>query len=271
VLTESFTIPFKPPYHWCALSRFLAARSIEGIEHVDGNVYERYFVLQDRKIKVQAHYYEQTSAFEVSIEGHSPCDSAWIIQQVKRVLDTEAPWEKIEPCLKESGFAISDEVKGIRIPGVWDIFEVGCRAILGQLISVPAAINLTNKLVANARSANAIYGFPQAQQISDEMIDMLGMPQSKKQTLKSYVAYMRSPDHVNSVKSRQIKGLLSIKGIGPWTTQYILMRGTCDRDVWMPGDLAIRKQLETSTITPEKAAPFRTYLTLCLWEEYMSR
>lgn len=269
--TESFIIPFKPPYHWLALSRFLAARSIKGIEHVDGNVYERNFILQDRKIKVRAQYCEQTSAFEVSIEGHSPCDSAWIIEQVKRVLDTEAPWEQIAPCLKESGLAIGDEVKGIRIPGVWDIFEVGCRAILGQLISVPAAINLTNRLVANARSASDIFGFPQAQQISDEMIDMLGMPQSKKQTLKSYVAYMRSADHANSVKRRQIKGLLSIKGIGPWTTQYILMRGTCDRDVWMPGDLAIKKQLVNAAMIPEKAAPFRTYLTLCLWEKYMSR
>lgn len=271
MFTQSFIVPFMQPYKWDPLSRFLSARSIEGIECINGNIYERVFVLRNKIIKVQAQFQEQKGTFEVGIEGHVADDSAWIIEQIKRVLDTEAQWHKIELQLNQSGFNVSDTMRGIRIPGVWDIFEVGCRAILGQLISVSAAINLTQKLVANARKRQAVYGFPQADQISDEMIDALGMPQSKKQTLKSYVAYMRVAENVKQVKSRNMNGLSAIKGIGPWTIQYMLMRGAGDSDVWMPGDLAIRKQLANYAVDPEKAKPFRSYLTLCLWEEYMSQ
>ena len=58
-----------------------------------------------------------------------------------------------------------------------------------------------------------------------------------------------------------------IKGIGPWTVDYIRMRGLSDPDVFLARDLGVQKALAQCerTINAEAAAPWRSYLTFHLW------
>ena len=74
--------------------------------------------------------------------------------------------------------------------------------------------------------------------------------------------------------------LLALPGVGPWTVSYLRMRALRDPDVFLPTDLAVRRQLErmgapsdprTAGALAAAWAPFRTTALLHLWAEYLDR
>jgi len=67
---------------------------------------------------------------------------------------------------------------------------------------------------------------------------------------------------------------LGLPGIGPWTVDYIAMRALRDPDVFMAGDLGVRRALERLGVDPRPAAaerlsqrwrPYRSYALQHLW------
>jgi len=70
------------------------------------------------------------------------------------------------------------------------------------------------------------------------------------------------------------KQLVALKGIGPWTVNYIAMRGLSDPNAFPASDLGIIKALTKEDKKPttkqiiERASawqPWRAYATLYLW------
>ena len=65
------------------------------------------------------------------------------------------------------------------------------------------------------------------------------------------------------------RGLLAVPGIGPWTVALVALRGLADPDVWLPGDLALRRSLATLGSSDTDAAtrwrPWRSYAVMHLW------
>jgi AraC family transcriptional regulator of adaptative response / DNA-3-methyladenine glycosylase II len=69
--------------------------------------------------------------------------------------------------------------------------------------------------------------------------------------------------------------LLTLPGVGAWTTAYIRMRALSDPDVFLPTDLGVRRALERAgrPADPKSAAalaerwrPWRSYALCYLWE-----
>mgnify|MGYP000128951978 FL=1 len=61
--------------------------------------------------------------------------------------------------------------------------------------------------------------------------------------------------------------MVALKGIGPWTIDYAKMRGLSDPNIWLGGDLGVKKALNQQSITliPEDASPWQSYLTFQVW------
>jgi len=69
--------------------------------------------------------------------------------------------------------------------------------------------------------------------------------------------------------------LKSVAGIGPWTTEYILMRALRWPDAFPTGDLGLLKaaQLKSSRAletASERWRPWRAYAAMHLWENLQS-
>ncbi len=67
--------------------------------------------------------------------------------------------------------------------------------------------------------------------------------------------------------------LVALRGIGPWTADYVLMRGLGDPDVLLTTDLVLRRELDARGLTPEQTdrwAPWRSYAGLHLWRSATS-
>ncbi|MFC7421040.1 DNA-3-methyladenine glycosylase family protein [Iodobacter arcticus] len=172
---------------------------------------------------------------------------------------------------------------GLRVPSAWDGFELAMRAVLGQQITVAAAIKLAGKMVAqygeplatlDAQHPSLSHVFPTAAILSKA--NFTGMPQSRANTLSALATDFEADPNLLSSGSNVAETctkLLAIAGIGDWTTQYIAMRQLREPDAFPASDVALIKaitQLEGPCKLSTRAEtwrPWRAYAAQHLWTE----
>ena len=108
------------------------------------------------------------------------------------------------------------------------------RAVLGQQITVRGAQQLAGKLVQlchgpseGLRNLPLNYVFPSPPQLAAADLSEIGMPNSRRNTLKNLAAaviadpaFFDAADPLDLV----IRKLRAVPGIGEWTAQYIALR-----------------------------------------------
>ncbi len=68
-----------------------------------------------------------------------------------------------------------------------------------------------------------------------------------------------------------------VKGIGPWTADYVTMRGLSDPDIFLDADLGVRHGLEQLVAEtgerpdPSVWAPWRSYAVHHIWAHLGAR
>jgi len=253
---------FRPPYNWPQIRTFLALRAVEAVEHVTENSYSKHFMFKQTYGAFTATFNADINGFELELTLEEIKYLYPVLQNIKRVLDLELDVQQVQQRLMASGIKDTQLIQGLRLPGVWNTFEAGCRAILGQQISVKAAIKLLTTLTHELghKDNEALLQFPTPEQVATSDLAFLGMPQRRKQTLKDFAAYI-----VQHGENSDINDWLELKGIGPWTVDYVKLRGLSQPDVWLDKDLIIKQQLAKLNLTPELAKPWRSYLTFQLW------
>ena len=120
--------------------------------------------------------------------------------------------------------------------------------------------------------------FPSPPVIAAADIVGLGMPQSRADTLTrlaTAVADGTVDFNPGADADSVTKALLSLKGIGDWTAQYVRLRALGDPDAFPAGDLGLQK-LATSgdrlsakdlLALAESWRPWRGYAALHLWSQ----
>lgn len=183
-----------------------------------------------------------------------------IVNNIRRILDVDVDIQAFERDLRHCFGTVGLIKTGLRLPGTWSMFEAGIRAILGQQISVVAARNAVTDLVAAlGQSAGARQLFPGPQAIAESGLHFLRIPASRKQTLRNLAQHYMNHDTPNDPQH-----WLKLKGIGLWTLDYARLRGLSDPDIYLGGDLSIKKAVRKSAhnFNPDLASPWRSYLTL---------
>ena len=260
---------YRPPYNWQHLQTFLQTRLIDGLEWCDAQSYGRSFILDNQqgqcKGQFTATHHQERHCFEVSIEIDNLRLLKTVVNNIRRLLDLDTDIEIVEQCLGKNG--LENMSTGIRLPGIWSLFEAGIRAILGQQISVSAAQNLVRTVTheLGESTENGIVYFPSVSRMTASDFSFLKIPRSRKQTLKNLAQYMLDNPTTNNPTD-----WLMLKGIGPWTVGYAKMRGLSDPDIYLGGDLGVKKALQASSSSafdPINCAPFRSYLTFQLWNK----
>lgn len=253
-------LAFRPPYDWPHIRDFLATRAISHMEQLTADSYARTFHIGRDKGWFCARFVPEKCYFSIQLELDNISHLKTTLQNIRRMLDLDADISVIQKQLISSGVRHSELRQGLRLPGIWDTFEAGCRAILGQQISVNAAIKLVTQLVSELgeREGDRYY-FPQSEKVAASDLLFLKMPASRRNTLRNFaVFYTQAEDD-------KPDAWLTLKGIGPWTVAYAKMRGQSQPDIWLDSDLVIKKQLEKTPIDADIARPWRSYLTLQLW------
>lgn len=144
---------------------------------------------------------------------------------------------------------------GLRVPQTATPFEALCWAVIGQQISVVAAVSVRRKFIraAGRRHSGGLYCFPDASLVgamSEDALREAGLSQAKARTLTTLSrqvetgalpldGWLAKPDAA-MIHER----LLQVPGIGPWTVAYALLRGFAHLDGSLHGDVAVRRKLQ---------------------------
>ncbi len=264
-------LSYRPPYDWPRMRDFLQARMIAGLESIETKSWGRTFELNGCQGSFVAEHLPNQHAFAVRINCSDLSQLRPVLQNIRRILDLGTDSLLIEQHLS-THLPMDFQLKsGLRIPGIWSVFEAGIRAILGQQVTVQAATNLVTQLVTEL-GANAFTGqlyFPTAEAVAQSQLSCLKMPAARKQSLRALAQhFIDAPQAAQNPET-----WLSIKGIGPWTVNYAKMRGQNDPDVFLAGDVGVNKAIINNktatqqTIEPELMSPWRSYLTFQLWSQ----
>ncbi len=264
-LQMQLQLSYRPPYDWSYMQKFFMARAIPGLEWCDEQSYGRTFEWLGSIGSFTAQHVKNENRFDVAIELDDVTHLKAIVNNIRRLLDLDVDIQAVEQGLQQC-FADATLIKtGLRLPGTWNMFEAGIRAILGQQISVVAARNLVTTLITVlGQSTGTTRLFPLPQSIANNELSFLKIPASRKQTLRNLAQHYISHDTPNDPQL-----WLMLKGIGPWTVDYAQLRGLSDPDIYLGADLGIKKAVVKSAhnFNPDLASPWRSYLTLQLWAQ----
>ncbi|MGP0071191.1 MAG: AlkA N-terminal domain-containing protein [Bryobacteraceae bacterium] len=275
----TLTLRFRPPYDYDALLEFVAQRAIAGVESVHGDVYRRSFVLEGDAGWLEVRP-QGAHALTLRVDFVEPTRLLHVVGRVRRMFDLDADPLAIHSSLKRDPL-LSRLVKhrpGLRVAGAWDGFELGVRAILGQQVSVAGASTLTARLAAR-------FGHPLPFEIdglactfpaADELITAdlaIGIPKSRAEAIREFAKAVVSGALVfdGTHDAETCAGrICAIRGLGPWTAQYIAMRALSDPDAFPAGDLVLLRAAGIKTAAEmerhaERWRPWRAYAGMHLW------
>ncbi len=283
--TIELNLAYRPPFDWPLMLEFFKYRQISGMEYITNNSYQRSVAIDSCVGWFSIHHHEKKSALvmRVSLSDFSYLNN--VITRVRRMFDLDADINLIHqqlsshPRLKQ----VIQRFPGLRLPGSWDIFEFSVRAILGQQISVKAATTYAKRICQRFGKQyshlpeRTALTFPDVTCLQNTDFDQLGLTTSRRETLMRWVQYFT--DNAESLENYQSldeleQQLCKLKGIGPWTVNYIAMRGLSDPDAFPSADLGIIKALtEQGKIlknkeilaTAEQWRPWRAYAAIYLW------
>ena len=155
-------------------------------------------------------------------------------------------------------------------PGCVDPAEIAVRAVLGQQVSVAAARTQAARLTERCgerlpEPAGAVtHLFPAPAALAALDPEELPMPRARGRALVAMAAAL-----ADGLDPRDRAAFLALRGIGPWTADYVAMR--CgDRDVLLETDLGVRRGLRPdrrrrAVRRAEAWRPWRSYAVQHLW------
>lgn len=281
-------LEYQPPYDWPAMLGFLSARAITGLETVVDGVYWRSISFKGMH-GVLGVGPGTADALAVTVRFADPASLPQILARLQRMFDLAADPHTINQQLAVDPLMarLTAARPGLRVPGTWDGFELAIRAVLGQQITVGAAIRLAGKLVARygepLRAADPqlpglTHVFPEPAVLAGADLATLGMPKSRGRTLSGVAQALLDDPLLFEPKANLKEGmtrLLELHGVGDWTAQYIAIRQMREVDAFPSGDVGLINALaalEGGPVTArqllqraEAWRPWRAYAAQQLW------
>ncbi len=178
---------------------------------------------------------------------------------------------------------------GLRIPQTSTPFEAITWAIIGQQIHLSFAVTLRRTLIqlAGRPHSSGLWCYPDAAAVARLDADTLGRRKFSRAKAETLIRVARLVESMElplphglsaATPAAQIEAaLLAIKGIGPWTVNYALLRGFGYGDCSLHGDAGVRIAWERLTSASGKAtseeirqwlapyAPHRSMVAAHLW------
>ena len=292
-----FSLPYLLPYCWDRMLSFLAMRAIPGDETVQQGAYWRTVRAYDSNGNllcgwIRAENNGKKSQIDVEYADNLAPAAAYLEKRLKHLLDTKRDPAAIGSKLESMNeYREGSFVAGTRIPGCYDGFEMACRAVLGQQISVKGASTLAGRMASHFGTpldtgiSGLEYLFPTPADIRalaestpiEEALGSLGIIGNRCRTMLALAELLeRNPTAIESciegetTPEEKISELVKLPGIGEWTAHYIAMRSMGWSDAFPATDLGIIKFLGTKKkkeliAAAEKWRPWRSYAVMNMW------
>lgn len=287
----TLALGYRPPYQWPQMLSFLAIRAIPGVEMVKDNAYWRTVRLMNKDGQyvsgwLRVAHQPQKNALTVTISSALLPVLHQILVRIRHLFDLYCDPDVVYEALVSMNDIHSGLcVLGTRLPGCFDSFEMAVRAILGQQITAKAARTLATRFTQTYGTPveTGVEGLTHVFPSPDTIVTLegdiadhlgpLGITGVRSKTILE-LARALMQGHINfnycAQPELEMKKLMSIPGIGTWTTDYIAMRAMGWPDAFPHTDYGVKKALAPRTSKEIMALagawrPWRSYATINLW------
>ena len=270
-------LPTRQPFAGEDVLSFLGVRAIPGIEAWDGTTYKRSLRLPAGHGVVHLVAHDDHVAVRVRLESWS--DLAAVVERVRRLLDLDNDPEAVDAALDTDVHfrPLVRRLPGRRAPGSVDPFETAVRAVIGQQVSVAGARTVAGRIIEAIGDVLEIdddqltHVFPDPYALADAPDGAFSMPTARRDTIRRMAAAIAEGSvelHAGADPQTARQQLLQLKGVGPWTADYVVMRGLGHPDTFLATDLGVRHALDAMGLTGSDSsswAPWRSYAVHHLW------
>ncbi len=227
----------------------------------------------------------------VAVEGPrsiSPSGMAQVHRIVRRVLGLDldpAPFiRKVRRHRRLARFVARRP--GLRIPQTADVFEGLVWSIIGQQINLPFALRLRRRLIERTGTPiDSLIAHPDAAAVARLDYRDLTTAQYSRRKAEYLIDTSRlvtrgdlAPEAFPAEPATLVEqNMLAVRGLGPWSAQYVMMRACGFADCVPVGDSGLATALERLHDLDERPgpdetrrlmepfAPFRSLATFHLW------
>lgn len=260
-------------------------------ERVSRTMLQKGLVWHESPACLTIHFCDDSARAELAIDGRV-CDGSQpaFESMVRRMLGLTQNVDAFEQRWREHpllGELIALQ-SGLRVPLAASPFEALTWAITGQQISLGAAVSIRRRLIETAgiRHSDGLLCYPDATRIArltEPTLRSAGLSTAKARTLLALSEQVNdgslpldqwlSDPPIDTVRT----ALLAVRGIGPWTVDYALLRGFGWLDGSLHGDAAVRRKLAILLASADKLsaehardwlatfAPWRALVAAHLW------
>jgi len=259
-MTESlaFQIAPVPPFRLDLTCWALRRSPVNIIDAWDGTSYSRLFSLSGQVVEVKARQSGPPEKPVIKITAAIPDGSR---QKMRRELDglirkmfgTDidlSPFYKTALRNKQLG-EMTVKFSGLKPPRFASLFEALVNGVCFQQLSIAAGTSLLNRLVAFGLVSAGRRAFPGPEdlaKITPGELKSIGFSMNKARALVAFsraIAYegLDLESLVSLADDEVIKTLDGIRGVGPWTAQYVLLRGMGRLSIFPSGDSGASRNL----------------------------
>ena len=282
--TSMLQLGYRPPYDWQSMLKFLAARTIHEVEFVADGTYSRTVRLGGYTGWIKVSNAPEKNALQVEFTHSLTPVLPALLGRLRHMFDLAARPDLIATHLMQDAMLKKSVMQnpGLRVPGAFDGFELAVRAILGQQITVHAATKIACRY-ADAFGEKIETPFPELTRLTPQAHDVshasiedlarLGIIRTRSACILALAQGFQSGTlklDPGAHPETAIAQLVSLPGIGPWTTNYIAMRALRWPDAFPKEDIAVRNNL--GGVTAKQAEelsqpwrPWRSYAVMHVW------
>jgi AraC family transcriptional regulator of adaptative response / DNA-3-methyladenine glycosylase II len=278
-------LSFDGALDWDAMLAYMATRAIKGVEHVAGGIYRRTVSIAGDPGAIEV---AMAGPGQLRLTAHLPHWNGLIhvVQQVRHLFNLDADLPAAAAALRRDPLLAASirSHDGLRVPGVWDPFEVGVRAIIGQQVSVAGASTIAGRLVERAGTPvpgltpfGLTHLFPAPGTLATADLTGIGLTKTRVNAIRSFATAVDAGSlrlDGSLPLEELVRATAAVPGLGPWTANYLALR-MGEADAFPAGDLGLRRGLERLTGTAiaardvagiaERWRPWRAQAAIHLW------
>jgi AraC family transcriptional regulator of adaptative response / DNA-3-methyladenine glycosylase II len=284
--TLTLQLSYRPPYDWRGTLAFLKARELKRVEWVGDDFYARTVHLGDKKGWIRVTHAEKKNALLLELSHELTTVLPALLNRVRDLFDLNARPDAIAGQLRKDKF-LAPMIKacpGMRVPGAFNGFELGLRAILGQQVTVKSATTVACRFAETFGEALTTPFqeldrlTPDPARIARASVDDIARLGIVSARAKSTIALAQAQvsgqlsleSGAHHDPDEMIACLVELPGIGQWTAHYMAMRVLRWPDAFPKEDIVVRNILggvgarEAEEIS-QAWRPWRSYAVLHLW------
>lgn len=271
MIRESFLIQPRSPFRLDLTVWALRRRTHNRIDQWDGTVYTRMLLVDHTPVKVcvSQRHTDNHSELLVNVWSTAPIEqgTSRISEALQRMLGLQIDVTGFYTLAEKDPLLspLAQHFLGLKPPRFPSLFEALLNAFACQQVSLDVGILLLNRLTATygmqfEDGQAALSAFPEPAALADtsvERLRTLGLSHQKARAIielaTALVNNQRDFSLLRTMNDEEARtSLSSIRGVGRWTAEYVLLRGLGRLDSFPGDDVGAQKNLQRLLHLEEK-------------------